>query len=72
MAGNGGLEKLDVGELSAEQQEMLRRFKSKTKIDNEKYLRSHPEVEVLMADFLRYVMPASLARNRLRRKEMNH
>ncbi|XP_034409980.1 RIIa domain-containing protein 1 [Cyclopterus lumpus] len=56
MAGNGGLEKLDVGELSAEQQEMLRRFKSKTKIDNEKYLRSHPEVEVLMADFLRNVL----------------
>ncbi|TNN75740.1 RIIa domain-containing protein 1 [Liparis tanakae] len=56
MAGNGGLMKLDVGELSAEQQEKLRRFKSKTRIDNEKYLRSHPEVEELMADFLRNVL----------------
>ncbi|XP_056299902.1 RIIa domain-containing protein 1 [Pseudoliparis swirei] len=56
MAGNGGLIKLDVGELSAEQQEKLRRFKRKTRIDNEKYLRSHPEVEELMADFLRNVL----------------
>ncbi|KAM7383470.1 hypothetical protein PAMP_003118 [Pampus punctatissimus] len=52
MAGKSGLAKLDVGVLSAEQQEKLRQFKIKTRIDNEKYLRSHPEVEVLIGDFL--------------------
>ncbi|XP_071385305.1 RIIa domain-containing protein 1 [Centroberyx affinis] len=51
MAGKG-LEKVDVGALSAEQQEKLRQFKIKTRIDNEKYLRSHPEVEILISDFL--------------------
>lgn len=29
-------------------------FQIKTRIDNEKYLRSHPEVEVLIGDFLRF------------------
>ncbi|XP_028281657.1 RIIa domain-containing protein 1 [Parambassis ranga] len=56
MAGKGGLTELDVGVLSAEQQEKLRQFKIKTRIDNEKYLRSHPEVEVLIGDFLRDVL----------------
>ncbi|XP_018536046.1 RIIa domain-containing protein 1 [Lates calcarifer] len=56
MAGKGGLVKLDVGVLSPEQQETLRQFKIKTRIDNEKYLRSHPEVEVLIGDFLRDVL----------------
>ncbi|XP_068591422.1 RIIa domain-containing protein 1 [Cebidichthys violaceus] len=56
MAGNGGLAKLDVGVLSAEQQEKLRHFKIKTRVDNETYLRSHPEVEVLIGDFLRDVI----------------
>uniref|UniRef100_A0A667YQB4 RIIa domain-containing protein 1 n=1 Tax=Myripristis murdjan TaxID=586833 RepID=A0A667YQB4_9TELE len=53
MAGKGEPDKLDVGALSAEQQEKLRQFKIKTRIDNEKYLRSHPEVEILINDFLR-------------------
>lgn len=56
MAGKDGLAKLDVGVLSAEQQEKLRQFKIKTRINNEKYLRSHPEVEVLIGDFLRDVL----------------
>ncbi|XP_035528694.1 RIIa domain-containing protein 1 [Morone saxatilis] len=56
MAGKGGVAKLDVGVLSAEQQEKLRQFKIKTRIDNEKYLRSHPEVEVVIGDFLRDVL----------------
>ncbi|XP_042346523.1 RIIa domain-containing protein 1 [Plectropomus leopardus] len=56
MAVTGGLAKLDVGVLNAEQQEKLRQFKIKTRIDNEKYLRSHPEVEVLIGDFLREVL----------------
>ncbi|XP_041649936.1 RIIa domain-containing protein 1 [Cheilinus undulatus] len=53
MAGQGGLTKLEVGVLSAEQQEKLRQFKVRTRIDNERYLRSHPEVEVLIGEFLR-------------------
>ncbi|XP_061574364.1 RIIa domain-containing protein 1 [Cololabis saira] len=53
MAGKDGLTKLDVGVLSAEQQETLRQFKVRTRIDNEIYLRSHPEVEELIGDFLR-------------------
>ncbi|XP_040901390.1 RIIa domain-containing protein 1 [Toxotes jaculatrix] len=56
MAGTGGLAKLDIGVLSPEQQEKLRQFKIKTRIDNETYLRSHPEVEVLIGDFLRDVL----------------
>ncbi|XP_070768534.1 RIIa domain-containing protein 1 [Enoplosus armatus] len=56
MAGKEGLAKLDVGALSAEQQEKLRQFKINTRVDNEKYLRSHPEVEVLIGDFLRDVL----------------
>ncbi|XP_034553320.1 RIIa domain-containing protein 1 [Notolabrus celidotus] len=56
MAGRGGLKKLDVSVLSAEQQEKLREFKIKTRIDNERYLRSHPEVDVLIGNFLRDVL----------------
>ncbi|XP_035485832.1 RIIa domain-containing protein 1 [Scophthalmus maximus] len=56
MAGEGASERLDLGVLSEEQQEKLRRFKIKTRIDNEKYLRSHPEVEVLIGDFLRNML----------------
>nr|NP_001153235.1 uncharacterized protein LOC100294632 [Danio rerio] len=53
MADRNCLEKLDFGALSLEQQEKLRQFKIKTRIANEKYLRSHPEVEMLLSDFLR-------------------
>ncbi|XP_056331913.1 RIIa domain-containing protein 1-like [Danio aesculapii] len=53
MADRNSLEKLDFGALSLEQQEKLRQFKIKTRIANEKYLRSHPEVEMLLSDFLR-------------------
>ncbi|XP_041799144.1 RIIa domain-containing protein 1 [Chelmon rostratus] len=56
MAGKGGLARLDVGVLTAEQQEKLRQFKIQTRIDNEKYLRSHPEVKVLIGDFMRDVL----------------
>ncbi|KAI7806838.1 RIIa domain-containing protein 1 isoform X2 [Triplophysa rosa] len=55
MAESSGLEKLDFGALSTEQQERLRQFKIKTRISNEKYLRSHPEVDLLLSDFLREV-----------------
>ncbi|KAK9960811.1 hypothetical protein ABG768_008646 [Culter alburnus] len=55
MAERNALEKLDFGALSPEQQEKLHQFKIKTRIANEKYLRSHPEVEMLLSDFLREV-----------------
>ncbi|KAA0703582.1 RIIa domain-containing protein 1 [Triplophysa tibetana] len=55
MAESGVLEKLDFGALSTEQQERLRQFKIKTRMSNEKYLRSHPEVDLLLSDFLREV-----------------
>ncbi|KAM9782793.1 RIIa domain-containing protein 1 [Neosynchiropus ocellatus] len=51
--------------LTAEQQETLRQFKIKTRVDNEKYLSSHPEVEVLVGDFLSEVLlhrPADVRR----------
>ncbi|XP_061839359.1 RIIa domain-containing protein 1-like [Nerophis lumbriciformis] len=47
---------LDDGALSAEQREKLRLFKIQTRIDNEKYLMAHPEVEILVGDFLRDVL----------------
>uniref|UniRef100_A0A3B3BJP4 Otoancorin n=1 Tax=Oryzias melastigma TaxID=30732 RepID=A0A3B3BJP4_ORYME len=40
--------------LNAEQQEKLRQFKIKTRIDNEKYMRAHPEVEVLIIQYFCY------------------
>uniref|UniRef100_A0A672LN05 RIIa domain-containing protein n=1 Tax=Sinocyclocheilus grahami TaxID=75366 RepID=A0A672LN05_SINGR len=55
MAERSALEKLDLGALSLEQQEKLHQFKVKTRIANEQYLRSHPEVEMLLSDFLRSV-----------------
>ncbi|XP_031644157.1 RIIa domain-containing protein 1 isoform X2 [Oncorhynchus kisutch] len=53
MADKRGLEKLDFGALSIEQQQQLRQFKINTRINNEKYLREHPETEALISDFLR-------------------
>eukprot|EP00918_Siedleckia_nematoides_P055144 GHVU01120280.1.p1 GENE.GHVU01120280.1~~GHVU01120280.1.p1 ORF type:complete len:124 (-),score=18.09 GHVU01120280.1:374-712(-) len=46
----------DLGALSADQQEKLNQFKMKTRHENEKYLRDHPEVECLMAGFLSEVL----------------
>lgn len=42
----------NLGALSQEQQEKLNKFKVKTRMENEKYLRDHPEVECLIAGFL--------------------
>ncbi|XP_061144541.1 RIIa domain-containing protein 1-like isoform X2 [Syngnathus typhle] len=44
------------GVLNAEQLEKLRQFKIQTRIDNEHYLMAHPEVEVMVEDFLREVL----------------
>ncbi|XP_004716710.2 RIIa domain-containing protein 1 [Echinops telfairi] len=43
----------DVGVLSPAQLEQLRHFKIQTRIANEKYLRTHKEVELLVAGFFR-------------------
>ncbi|XP_061462523.1 RIIa domain-containing protein 1 [Rhineura floridana] len=51
-----GLEKLDVGSLHAEQQTKLMQFKINTRLANEKYLRAHKEVELLLSGFLREVL----------------
>ncbi|XP_064620592.1 RIIa domain-containing protein 1-like [Lineus longissimus] len=42
----------DLGALSPEQQEKINKFKVETRMENEKYLRQHPEVECLIAGFL--------------------
>ncbi|XP_033634692.1 RIIa domain-containing protein 1-like [Asterias rubens] len=47
-----GMEGYDLGALSAEQQEKLNQFKIQTRLGNEKFLRDHPEVDVLLAGFL--------------------
>ncbi|XP_052795569.1 RIIa domain-containing protein 1-like [Mya arenaria] len=51
LGGNG-----DLGALSKEQQEKLNKYKIKTRIENEKYLREHPEVECLVSGFLQSVL----------------
>ncbi|EPQ16665.1 RIIa domain-containing protein 1 [Myotis brandtii] len=43
----------DPGALSPEQLEKLRDYKIQTRIANEKYLRSHKEVELLLSGFYR-------------------
>ncbi|XP_048339524.1 RIIa domain-containing protein 1 isoform X3 [Sphaerodactylus townsendi] len=48
-----GLEISNAGALSGSQKMELMEFKINTKIENEKYLRSHKEVELLLAGFLR-------------------
>ncbi|XP_031824582.1 LOW QUALITY PROTEIN: RIIa domain-containing protein 1 [Sarcophilus harrisii] len=50
---SSGLEGPDPGSLSAEQLSRLRDFKISTRIANEKYLRSHKEVKLLLSGFFR-------------------
>jgi len=50
----GGVD--DIGALGPDQQQKLNAFKIKTRIDNEKYLREHPELECLLGSFLRDVV----------------
>ncbi|XP_047406880.1 RIIa domain-containing protein 1 isoform X1 [Sciurus carolinensis] len=49
----GGLLGPDPGALSPAQLEQLRNFKIQTRIANEKYLRTHKEVELLLSGFFR-------------------
>ncbi|XP_054849731.1 RIIa domain-containing protein 1 [Eublepharis macularius] len=51
-----GLEISDFGALNGGQRMKLLNFKINTKIDNEKYLRSHKEVALLLSGFLREVL----------------
>uniref|UniRef100_H3A6V4 RIIa domain-containing protein n=1 Tax=Latimeria chalumnae TaxID=7897 RepID=H3A6V4_LATCH len=53
---NSGLEGLDFKAPNAEQQGKLCQFRINTQIENEKYLRSHPELQLLIAEFLREVL----------------
>jgi len=50
----GGVD--DLGAMSTDQQARLNEFKVKTRIDNERYLREHPELECLLSKFLREVV----------------
>nr|XP_034355940.1 RIIa domain-containing protein 1 isoform X2 [Arvicanthis niloticus] len=52
-SGSKGLVKADPGTLSPEQLEQLRDFKIQTRIANEKYLRTHKEVSLLISGFFR-------------------
>ncbi|XP_039219532.1 RIIa domain-containing protein 1 isoform X2 [Crotalus tigris] len=51
-----GLENLDVGALHPTQLSQLVAYKINSKINNEKYLRTHTEIEVLLSGFLRDVL----------------
>ncbi|XP_032089924.1 RIIa domain-containing protein 1 [Thamnophis elegans] len=51
-----GLETPDAGALYLPQQTQLMVYKINTKINNEKYLRAHTEIEVLLSGFLRDVL----------------
>ncbi|XP_063002140.1 RIIa domain-containing protein 1 [Elgaria multicarinata webbii] len=51
-----GLECLDVGSLKGEQHDKLMQFKINARIANEKYLRSHKELELLLSGFLKEVL----------------
>uniref|UniRef100_H2Z4X3 RIIa domain-containing protein n=1 Tax=Ciona savignyi TaxID=51511 RepID=H2Z4X3_CIOSA len=50
------MENYDLGALSDEQQATLSNFKIKTRMQNEDYLRLHPEVDVLISGFLRELL----------------
>ncbi|XP_077974237.1 RIIa domain-containing protein 1-like [Styela clava] len=51
-----GMEDYDLGALSDEQQASLNMYKIKTRMENEEYLRKHPEVGILMTTFLRELL----------------
>ncbi|XP_028566802.2 RIIa domain-containing protein 1 [Podarcis muralis] len=53
---DSGLQGQDWGALNSEQQIKLSHFKINTRIANEKYLRAHKEVEMLLSGFLREVL----------------
>ena len=48
-----GTEHYDEGALENSQQQKLNQKKIQSRFENEKYLRSHPEIKLLMQDFLK-------------------
>lgn len=50
------MEKYDLLALSDDQQVALNDFKIKTRMENEEYLRSHPEIDILITSFLRELL----------------
>uniref|UniRef100_A0A1A7YNE2 Regulatory subunit of type II PKA R-subunit (RIIa) domain containing 1 n=1 Tax=Iconisemion striatum TaxID=60296 RepID=A0A1A7YNE2_9TELE len=56
MEEKGVSNKPNFGELSAEQKEKLRQFKIKTRLDNERYLRAHPELGEMIGEFINKLM----------------
>ncbi|XP_032414004.1 RIIa domain-containing protein 1 [Xiphophorus hellerii] len=54
--GKDAQKNLNVSFLNIDQQEKLRQFKIQTRIDNETYLRAHPEVDEIIGDFLRHLL----------------
>ncbi|XP_031230576.1 RIIa domain-containing protein 1 isoform X1 [Mastomys coucha] len=53
MEARPGIVEPDPGTLNSEQLEQLRDFKIQTRIANEKYLRTHKEVSLLISGFFR-------------------
>ncbi|XP_048381640.1 RIIa domain-containing protein 1-like [Stegostoma tigrinum] len=51
-----GTEAYDLGALNSEQQQRLYHFKINTRLANEYYLRNHPEVGMLLREFMRSVL----------------
>ncbi|XP_044130494.1 RIIa domain-containing protein 1 [Bufo gargarizans] len=49
-------EEADSGALNGEQERRLRERKIQTRVSNEEYLRSHPEVKLLFSGFIREVL----------------
>ncbi|XP_038146106.1 RIIa domain-containing protein 1 [Cyprinodon tularosa] len=54
--GKGAPTTRNVGPLSPEQEEKLKEFKMQTRLDNERYLRAHPEVDEIIGEFLRQLL----------------
>ncbi|XP_030055450.1 RIIa domain-containing protein 1 [Microcaecilia unicolor] len=50
------MEAPDREALNRDQGEKLRELQIKSRVENEKYLRSHPEVELLLTGFIREVL----------------
>ncbi|KAM4690898.1 RIIa domain-containing protein 1 [Rhinophrynus dorsalis] len=46
----------DMGALSPEQQDQLRDLRIQTRISNERYLRNHREIDLLLSGFIREVL----------------
>ncbi|CAF0745927.1 unnamed protein product [Didymodactylos carnosus] len=48
-----GSEKYDVGALTQEQQKKLNEMKIRRRIENERYMQQHPELQFMIRDFIR-------------------